>query len=128
MKLGTKLGLIFGGIIFLFGLVILIAFVGFTLFGLSSATERSRAIYKKQTAETVGTITNVSLSSLGKIYTYKYVVNGVSYSATYTTSRSRIENDYERDVGRKGTVCYDPSDPHSSDFYYEKTTPCGGSQ
>lgn len=31
---------------------------------------------------------------------------------------SKVENNYEEDVGRKVKVCYNPSDPNSSDFRF----------
>jgi len=132
MKTGTKLGLILGGSLLVVGFVVIAAIVGFTLFSMSSGTQRARELYKKRTAETEGAITNVSLSSASKIYTFKYVVNGVSYSGTWMTSRNKIENNYEKDIGRKGRICYDPSDPNSSNFTFSdlysngERTNCGG--
>ena len=118
MKTGTKIGLILGGTLLVLGFAVIAAVVGFTIFSASSGTQRAREDFKKQTAGTDGTITNVSLSSASKIYTYKYVVNGVSYTGEWMTTRSKIENNYLKDIGRKGMVCYDPSAPGNSDFYY----------
>jgi hypothetical protein len=131
MKPGTKLGLILGGSILVLGFVLIIATVGFTLLSMSVGTEHERELYKKRTAETEGIITNVSFKTSYKEYTYKYVVNGVSYSASYSGSSSRVEN--KKDVGKKGLVCYDPSDPSSSAFYHfefmkqGERKKCGGS-
>lgn len=116
MQPGTKFGLIIGGSILVLGFAGMIAIVSFTLFGVSSGTERARELFKKRTAETVGTITNVSLSTASKEYTYKYDVNGVTYHGTYQGVRSKVEKDYDKVVGKKITVCYDPSDPTSSDY------------
>lgn len=116
MKTGTKLFLIFGGIVLLI-IVSTVGYMALVMLGLNPGTTKSRELHKKRTAETVGTITNVSLNTSSKEYTYTYVVNGVSYTATYTSGRSKVEDNYRDRVGKKGQVCYDPSDPSSSDFW-----------
>lgn len=120
MKSGTKIFLIFGGIfggLVLLMIIVVVGFMGSKMLGLDSATARSRENYKKQTSETVGTITDVSLSSMSKTYTYTYIVNGTTYSRTYSASRNKVENNPREKVGKKGQVCYDPSDPSSSGFW-----------
>lgn len=118
MKRGTKLGLILGGSILVLAAVVIIGAAAFFLSRVSSGTERARATFKKQTAETVGTITNVSVTTSMRVYTYTYVVNGASYSGTYMVSRPKVDNNYRDKEGMKGKVCYDPSDPNSSDFQF----------
>lgn len=118
MKSGTKFGLIFGGAILALGLVFIMATVAFSLLRMSSGTKQARETFKKRTGETVGTITNVSLSSSSRVYTYTYVVNGVSYSGTYLGVRTKADNNYRDREGMKVRVCYDPSDPSSSDFQF----------
>lgn len=120
MKTGTKIGLAFGGIALVLGFVFFIAFLGYAFFGISSGIEKSRESYKKQTAETAGTITNVRLNTSTKEYSYTYVVNGVSYSGVYQGGRSKVETNYNEKVGTKGLVCYDPSDPNSSSLYFSE--------
>src|SRR6185436_9245718 len=99
MKPGTKLGLIFGGAILVLAFVVIIAGAAFFLSSVSSGTKRAREDFKKRTAETVGTITNVSLSSSSRVYTYTYSVNGVSYSGTYLGVRTKVDNNYRDKVG-----------------------------
>jgi hypothetical protein len=120
MKSETKLGLILGGILLVLGLAVSSVMVGFMLFRTSSATQKARADFKKQTAETVGSVTNVSLSSMSKTFTYKFDVNGTTYSGEWSTTRNKVEENYREKVGKKGIVCYDPSDPNNSDFYYSE--------
>lgn len=120
MKTGTKLGLILGGALLVIGFVVIAAGVAFTVFSVSSGTQRARELYKKRTGQTDGKITNVSLTTASKIYTFKYEINGTPYSGTQFGVRSKVENNYEKDVGKKVTVCYDPSDPSSSDFSWSE--------
>jgi hypothetical protein len=117
MKTGTKAMLIFGGAAFALALVSIIGVLAFTYFRVSRGTEKMRADYRKQTAAAVGTITNASLNTSNKEYTFQYVVNGVTYTGITTSGRTKTEdNSYRKLVGKKATVCYDPNDPNNSDF------------
>ncbi len=138
MKKGTKIGLILGGVLLVVGFVSIAAVIAFTMFGMSAGTRRAREDFKKRTGQADGTITNVSLTTSSKLYTYKFAVNGVSYNGTYYGVRTKVETNYDKDVGRSGMVCYDPSNPNSSEFYFsafyesgerkgERMT-CGGSK
>lgn len=117
MKTGTKIGLIAGGAIFALGMLGIFGVLAFTYFNISRGTEKMREDYRKQTAATVGTLTNISLTSASKLYTYEYVVGGVKHTGTYWGSRSKVESEeYRKLIGKKATVCYDPNDPDNSDF------------
>lgn len=120
MKSGTKLGLIIGGVILAVGFLGIAVIAGFAYYTMTAGTEKMRADYRKQTAATVGTLTDMSLTSASKIYTYKYEVNGVSYTATFNGVRTKAENrnDSQQYIGKKATVCYDPYDPNNSDFKF----------
>jgi hypothetical protein len=118
MKTGTKIGLIGGGVLLFFGLIVIGGVVAFSLYSLSSGADRARVLYKKRTAETVGTITTAAIGTARSYnYTYKYVVNGVSYTGTDDGVRSPGDTSFRNRVGKQGHVCYDPSDPSSAGFY-----------
>lgn len=53
---------------------------------------------------------------------YRYTVNGVEYEEDVEKDESGAENNYR--VGTQGTVCYDPNDPESSEFYLSNPA-CG---
>lgn len=103
-----------------------IAFVGIVYLGTSKVRE-IQAEFKKQTAETVGTVTDYSQYSQPSKYgsstrsrlSFKFVVNGESYSATDGTSASKS------DIGKQGKVCYEPSNPSNASFSFDKDHRCG---
>lgn len=118
MKTGTKIGLIAGGVLLLFGLLVIGVVVAFTFYSVSSGTSRARELYKKRTAETVGTVKEARIGTgRNVIYTYQYSVNGVSYTGEDFSTRAYGDNRYLTRVGKEGKVCYEPSDPGSSEFY-----------
>jgi hypothetical protein len=112
----------------LFGLIAIGGVVAITLVGMNSGTDRYREVTKKRTAETVGTVTNADIGTATTAnYTYEYVVNGVSHRGTNNGVRARGDSRFRDRVGKKGVVCYDPSEPDSSEFYfseYESYAPC----
>lgn len=121
MKTGTKIGLVVGGIAFIAVFVVIVAVAAFVFLGLGSGKvdEQAMATRRKRTAEAVGTITSVGLYRGTKEYRYSFVVNGVSHSGTWTTSRSKVENTKDKE-GVKVHVCYDPADPDNSDFNFSE--------
>lgn len=102
------------------------AFVGIVYLGMSKVGE-IRAEFKKQTAETVGTITDYSSysqpskygSSTRSTLSFKFVVDGKPYSTSDGTSASKS------DIGKQGKVCYEPSNPSNASFYFDKNRKCG---
>jgi hypothetical protein len=112
-----------------FVIFVLFIFAAFALL-FNSALKRNTELDKKRTAETVGTITYVDENYKGVSdtrqleYSYEHVVNGTTYSGTFTNGES-LENG-KKNVGLKGKVCYDPSVPAASNFHFpkEKAT-CG---
>lgn len=131
MKAKSIILLVFG-IFFAGAFVLIIGSAVFTLFILPQmAANRTIELNKKRSAETTGIFTSVTKHSrrLDKTggggtsytYSYKYVVNDVSYNAEQSTGGGS-----ETKSGEKVKVCYDPADPKSSEFYnlnYAKT--CG---
>jgi|GEM_PF-6358457 len=133
----SKIFLVFGvvfGVVFLTTVVLIIGSGVFTVFVLPQMNaKRAVELNLKRSAETSGTITDVSQyksSNSGKYggsgswsstYTYQYEVNGVTYNAE--------DSRPGKDDGKKGLkvrVCYDPSDPKSSELYYlEDNKICG---
>lgn len=86
---------------------------------------------KKRSAETSGTITSYSeshrsgdkyrASSTSRKYTFKYVVNGVTYE-----NEQSWGGDGEKSRDAKVKICFDPADPKSSEFYkLESNKTCG---
>jgi hypothetical protein len=109
------------------------SFVLFVIVMPHIAGNRAVELNLKRSAETTGTITDVShykSSSSGKYggsgswsstFKYQYEVNGVRYNA-----EQRHPWKDEGKNGLKVRVCYDPSDPKSSQFYYlEDNKVCG---
>jgi hypothetical protein len=133
MTLKTKLflgiGILFAGVmLFIIGSSVFLFFVMPQIAG-----KRAVELNLKRSAETSGTITDVShykSSGSGKYggsgswsstFTYQYEVNGVAYSAKDTRS-GKVDGKN----GLKVRVCYDPSDPKSAEFYYlEDNKICG---
>ncbi len=106
--------------------------IGFFAFFVAPHFAGKRAVEqnKKRTAETTGTITSYSEyrskgdkysgSMTTSTYGFKYDVNGFSYENEQSTGRG------EKTKGMKVKICYDPSDPKSSAFYYlEDNKTCG---
>lgn len=133
MTAKSKLFLVFGGAF----LIIFILIIGsglFMFFVAPMLSGKKRAeLNQKRTAETIGTITTLSQfrsqgdkyrgSTFNSTFGYQYVVGGVTYNGERQTSGS---NDDEKKKGLKIKVCYDPSDPKSSQFYYlEDNKTCG---
>jgi len=130
-KLILIFGLIFTGMfVFIIGLGIFTFFV----FPQMSA-RRFVELNQKRSGETSGTITSVSQyrsSSSGKYggsgylsstYIYQYVVNGVTYNAD---KQSAGRDGDGKKQGLRVKICFDPSDPKSSEFYYlEDNKICG---
>lgn len=126
MTAKSKLLLIFG-IFFAGAFVLIIGSAFFTIFILPMwAGNRAVELNKKRSAETVGTFTyvNVQRRRLEKTggggtsytYYYKYTVNDVLYEGDQSTSGG-ITNEEQKNGGVKVKVCYDPSNPKSSEFY-----------
>ena len=126
----SKVFLIFG-IMFL-GMFLFIIGTGIVTFFVlpEMVTKRAVELNQKRTAETSGTITSYSESHTSgdkyrgstthSKYIYQYVVNGV----TYTNEQSSGGVD-EKSKGSKVKVCFDPSDPKSSEFYkFENNKTC----
>lgn len=124
MQIGTKIGLIGAGILLVFGLIVFGSIAAFTLYTMKTGTDRARELYKKRTAETEGTITNVR-DGTGRnvIYTYRYSVNGTAHSGEYFGTRTPGDNRHLARVGKRGHVCYEPGDPASSEFYSYEYSP-----
>lgn len=103
-----------------------VAFFGIVYLGMSKVGE-IRAEFKKQTAETTGTVTDYSQYSQPSKYgsstrsrlSFKFVVNGESYSATDGTSGAKS------DIGKQGKVCYEPSNPRNASFSFDANRKCG---
>ncbi len=130
MTTKSKLFLVFG-LLFL-GMFVFIIGSGFFFFFVSPMFSGKRAVElnRKRTAETTGTITSYSVyrssgdkyrgSSTSHTYGYKYVVSDVSYDNEQSSGRG------EKTKGMKVKICYDPSDPKSSEFYYlDENKTCG---
>lgn len=106
-------------------LVFGVAFVGILYIGFS-VTNDIQANFKRQTAETVGTMTDYSTSSQPSKYGssttsklgFKFVVNGETYYGIDGTSASKS------DIGKQGKVCYEPSNPRNASFYFDSNRPC----
>lgn len=127
MKTKTKI-LLFGGLCLLIIVPFIASFTFFWFGFLPMMGKRVAALDKKRSAETVGTITGVWQSTTAKTrytnYEYQYVVNG----ETYTTEEKLggASEGYEKKRGLKVKVCYDPSNPKESKFYYlEDNKICG---
>lgn len=134
MTAKSKLFIVFGTVfcgMFLF----IVAFAFFSFFIAPQwGAKKSAELNKKRTAETSGTVLTVSkyTSSRSKTgggftsytFEYEYAVNGVKYKASQQRSWEEKEN--EKQQRPKVKVCYDPSDPNSSEFYYtEDNKTCG---
>ncbi len=130
MTTKSKLLLIFG--ILFAGMFVFIIGTGIFAFFLLPHFAGKRAVEEnhKRTAETSGTITSVSrYHSSGDKYRgsstswttgYQYIVNGVTYTAEGSKGGESTKS------GLKVKICYDPSDPKSSEFYYlEDNKICG---
>ncbi len=133
MTTKSKLFIIFG-IIFL-GMFIFIIGSGFFILFVSPMIYGKRAVElnRERSAETSGTIISVSQyrssgdkyrgSTFNSTYKYQYVVSGVTYDKEQMESG---RNGDDKKKGLKVKVCYDPSDPKSSEFYYpEDNKTCG---
>lgn len=102
------------------------AFVGIVYLGMSKVGE-IREEFKKQTAETTGTVTDYSEYSEPSKYgsstrsklSFKFVVGGETYSATDGTKGAKS------DIGKQGKVCYEPSNPRNASFSFDKDRKCG---
>ncbi|HRH43317.1 MAG TPA: DUF3592 domain-containing protein [Pyrinomonadaceae bacterium] len=136
MTTKSKLFFIFGGLFLLFFLFVLGSGVFFLFVNPMISGNRMAELHRKRTAETFGTITSLSQyrskgdkyrgSTFNSTFGYQYVVNNVTYNGEKMSSGS---NDDEKKRGLKVKVCYDPSDPKSSDFYYpEENKTCGVSK
>lgn len=110
-------------------IVFCVGFVTIIYLGLSAAS-RDAELQRKQTTETDGTLdtyselTEVSgdppTPSTRTKLNYTYNVDGKSYSGSCSTSATREQSK----KGTSGKVCYEPSNPPNSTFYFTKA-PCG---
>ena len=99
-------------------------FAAHTLFDVFGVQRKNlKEVNQRQSAEAAGTITLVEKKSRGNgipdsVFTYTYVVNGVSYSESRTLGAySKSSDSYK---GLEVKVCYNPLDPHDSNFYIQE--------
>ncbi|CAN5851882.1 hypothetical protein BH20ACI4_BH20ACI4_15640 [soil metagenome] len=132
MTAKSKLFLIFGGL-FLSVFVFIIGSAGYLIFVfIPKSLERTAELNKKRSAETSGTITSLSQfrsddrdtgQTFNSTFSYQYVVGGVTYNGKKLLDG---KDDDGKKQGLKVKVCYDSSDPQSSEFYYlEDNKTCG---
>ena len=137
MKPTTKKLLIVGAIVapFLIGFAIISILIVTTFFGfikgpskedIERANKQIQDI-KKQTTETVGTIVNKSVSGMSNTSSgsttlyYQFVVDGKTYH-----SQKRADSTSQNLIGFKVRVCYEPSNPENSGFFFaEENKTCG---
>lgn len=100
-------------------LVVIIAVVGIVVYGVMQRG--------KQTSQTTGEILETAYEydsknrRTGISYRYRFTADGKEY--TRSSSASLEERDYVR--GARGTICYNPDDPSSSNFSLSEVN-CGG--
>lgn len=134
MTTKSKLFIVFG--IFFFGMFLFIIGIGVFSFFIAPqlGAKKAAELNKKRTSETSGKVLSVSkyTSSRSKTgggftsytFDYEYVVNGVNYKGSQQRSWEEKENEKQQRSNVK--VCYDPSEPKSSEFYYtEDNKTCG---
>ncbi len=107
------------------GFIFLIGSAGYLFFVfIPKSLERTAELNKKRSAETSGTITSLSQfrsddrdtgQTFNSTFSYQYVVGGVTYNGKQLLDG---KDDDGKKQGLKVKVCYDPSDPQSSEFYY----------
>lgn len=124
MKLGTKVVLFVGLPFFLIVFAFIVIFAAHTLFDVFGVTRnRMRENDRRKSAEASGTITQVdkklSGKSYGAVFTYTYDVNGVLYTESRTLGAYSQSEDSRK--GMKVKICYDPSNPKDSDFYFQES-------
>lgn len=102
-----------------------VVFVGIVWLGFSTYNE-IQANFSKQTAETVGTMTDYyettnrsnTASSTTRHVSFKFTVNGVTYQTTGYGGASR------EDIGRQGKVCYEAANPRNASFSVKPDHQC----